>query len=179
MDELIVEVYPQLAEVASVKSIDGTLAMDSYAVGGMQFETPHGVAYHVELTNTGEGIVLAGSVSCQATTACTRCLKPVEIDVEGEAEGYYLLEPAQEAEGYAQDEFECVSPEGTFDITDALHAALVYATPFVILCKEDCAGLCPTCGADLNEGPCDCEVAAEDDEDNPFAVLKNLKFDND
>ena len=52
----------------------------------------------------------------------------------------------------------------------------MYATPFVILCKEDCKGLCPTCGADLNEGPCACDSSDDIDPDNPFAVLKNLKF---
>ena len=178
MDELIIDAYPQLAEVASRKTLDGVLDMAAYNVGGMELETPHGVSYHAELTNTGEGIVLAGTVSCTANTLCARCLKPVDIAVEGEIEGYYLLEAAEDVEGYEHDEFECISQDGTFDIAPALHAALVYSTPFVVLCKEDCAGLCPTCGADLNEGPCACAENDEDDDDNPFAVLKNLKFDD-
>jgi uncharacterized protein len=44
------------------------------------------------------------------------------------------------------------------------------------LCEEDCKGLCPTCGADLNEGPCACDSSDDIDPDNPFAVLRNLKF---
>ena len=66
--------------------------------------------------------------------------------------------------------------DGKFDAAGPIEAALVYATPFVILCKEDCKGLCPTCGADLNEGPCACDSSDDIDPDNPFAVLKNLKF---
>jgi uncharacterized protein len=42
------------------------------------------------------------------------------------------------------------------------------------LCSEDCKGLCPYCGKDLNEGRCDCEV---DEIDPRFEVLKKLKFD--
>lgn len=177
MDEVIVEVHPQLAEVASTKSLDATLDIEGYAVGGMELKTPQGVTYHAELTNTGEGIVLAGTVVCAAISQCARCLKPVEIDVEGELEGYFLLQAAEEIEGYERDEFDCVTQEGTFDIAPAIQAALVYATPYVVLCKDDCAGLCPSCGADLNEGPCACDQRDDIDPDNPFAVLKNIKFD--
>ncbi len=178
MDEFIVAAYPQLSEPASTKVLEGTLAWGYFAVGAMRLDTPNGIAYRVELTNTGEGIVLSGTASCTATTECTRCLKPTNIDIEGQVEGYFLLQPAEELEGYERDEFECVDADGNFDIAPAIHAALVYATPYVILCKDDCAGLCPKCGADLNEGPCECDLADEDDSDNPFAVLKNLKFDN-
>ena len=177
MDEFVIAAYPQLAEPASVKSLDGRLAIDGYAVGDMALETPDGVAYQIQLTNTGEGIVLSGTVSCAAVTPCARCLKPASLAIEGEVEGYYLLQPAEKLEGFEADEFECIDAEGNFDIAPALQAALVYATPFVVLCKKDCKGLCSTCGADLNEGPCACDTSEADDFDNPFAVLKNLKFD--
>lgn len=94
----------------------------------------------------------------------------------GAVEGYYLLEPAEDIDGYEDDEFEVIDADGSFDIAPAVIAALVYATPYVILCKEDCAGLCPRCGADLNEGPCSCGETDEIDPFNPFAVLKDLEF---
>ena len=54
-------------------------------------------------------------------------------------------------------------------------------TPFVVLCQPDCKGLCPHCGANLNRETCDCAVRAEEErvmsDDNPFAALKNLTFD--
>ena len=90
--------------------------------------------------------------------------------------GYYLLEPVEDIDGYEHDEFEVIDADGSFDIAPAVIAALVYATPYVILCKEDCAGLCPRCGADLNEGPCSCGETDEIDPLNPFAVLKDLEF---
>lgn len=67
------------------------------------------------------------------------------------------------------------------DLGDAISDAVVMDTPFVVLCQPDCKGLCPTCGANLNEGDCGCAEAAEqawvDSDENPFAALKGLKLD--
>ena len=120
--------------------------------------------------------MLSGEASCTAITPCARCLAPTSLEISGAVEGYYLLEPAEDIDGYEDDEFEVIDADGSFDIAPAVIAALVYATPYVILCKEDCAGLCPRCGADLNEGPCSCGETDEIDPLNPFAVLKDLEF---
>ena len=120
--------------------------------------------------------MLSGTASCTAHASCARCLAPATLEISGDVEGYYSLEPVDTLEGYEQDEFDCLDEDGKFDAAGPIEAALVYATPFVILCKEDCKGLCPTCGADLNEGPCACDSSDDIDPDNPFAVLRNLKF---
>ena len=75
-----------------------------------------------------------------------------------------------------QDEFGIIEQDGTFDISDSILAALVEATPFVVLCKDDCKGLCPHCGANLNEENCTCSNAP--DAMNPFAALANFKFED-
>ena len=68
----------------------------------------------------------------------------------------------------------------TIDLTEALYAALLMETPFVVLCREDCKGLCPVCGENLNER--DCGHAAQIEEErlasSPFAALRNLKLDD-
>ena len=176
MEQFRVELQPDLDQVAGTRVLEGTLETEGYRVGSEQYLTPNGVDYNVTLTNTGEGILLQGSVRCDVQGTCARCLEPVDFDLEGEVEGYYLLEPADEVEGYEEDEFECVDEDGSFDIAGQLEAALVFATPYQTLCDDDCKGLCPKCGANLNEGPCACD-ADDIDDDNPFAALKNLKFD--
>lgn len=178
MQQIIVSIEPDLVEPASTRSLNGTLDAASYQVGGMQLETPEGIRYELQLANTGEGIVLSGDASCHAVTPCARCLEPAEVEVSGPVEGYYLLEEADEAEGFEADEFEVVSPDGSFDITPAIIAALVHATPYVILCQDDCKGLCPKCGANLNEGSCACDQDDDIDPLNPFAALKNLSFED-
>lgn len=178
MQQLVVSIHPDLVEPASTRFLEGTLDEISYRVGGMDLETPDGIQYQLQLTNTGEGIVLSGEASCTAITPCTRCLVPTRIEVSGAVEGYYLLEASEDVDGYEDDEFEVIGADGSFDIAPAIIAALVHATPYVVLCKEDCAGLCPHCGADLNEGPCACNQEDEIDPTNPFAVLKDLKLED-
>lgn len=178
MQQLMVSIQPDLLEPASTRHMEGTLDVDAYSVGALELTLSGGIHYNIELTNTGEGIVLSGEANCSATTPCARCLKPAHIDIVGEVEGYYLLEGAEVLEGYEDDEFEVIEPDGSFDIAPAILAALVHATPYVILCDEDCAGLCPTCGADLNDGPCSCAQDDAPDPMSPFAVLKDLEFDD-
>jgi uncharacterized protein len=60
------------------------------------------------------------------------------------------------------------------DLTDAVREHVVLETPALALCREDCRGLCPSCGADLNEGPCDCAPQAAP---TAWDALKNVKFD--
>ena len=67
------------------------------------------------------------------------------------------------------------------DLGEPINDAVVMDTPFVVLCKPDCRGLCPVCGANLNVEQCDCAAQAEAEwaeaTENPFAALKNLKLD--
>jgi uncharacterized protein len=57
------------------------------------------------------------------------------------------------------------------DLREAIRQNLLLAMPIKTLCKEDCAGLCPECGKDWNEGPCDCEAMVDDDR---FSALRQL-----
>lgn len=177
MEPFVIELPDEVGELSGMSTLAGTLKETSYKSGAEVYEIPRGIDYDLTLTNTGEGILLQGTASTEAHGRCARCLKPVTLEVSGSVEGYYLLEPTDEVEGYERDEFDFVSDDGTIDLSGPIEAALVYSTPYVVLCKDDCKGLCPHCGADLNEGPCGCQDSDAIDEDNPFAVLKNLHFD--
>ena len=93
---------------------------------------------------------------------------------------YYLFEEPEHVEGEDDDvEFSLVSEDHTIDLSDAFLSALVMETPFVVLCREDCKGLCPVCGANLNE--VDCGHAAQREQErmaaSPFAALAGLNLD--
>lgn len=177
MEPFVIELPDEVKQLIGMHSFNGTLKEAFYNSGSEKFETPDGIDYNLTLTNTGEGILLQGTASARAVGRCARCLEPVTLDISGDVEGYYLLEPADEVEGYERDEFDFVGDGGTIDLAGPIEAAIVYATPYVVLCKEDCKGLCPQCGANLNEGPCGCQNETDIDEDNPFAALKALHFD--
>ena len=62
----------------------------------------------------------------------------------------------------------------TLDLAPQVWETLLLLLPTKVLCKEGCAGLCPSCGADLNEGPCSCKVDAGDPR---FEALRSLSLE--
>jgi uncharacterized protein len=81
--------------------------------------------------------------------------------------------PLDELDG--DDDFEIIPKTQTFiDISQRVHDAIMLNISLKPLCSEDCRGLCPMCGANLNEGECDC---TPDKTDERWDALKNL-FDN-
>ena len=78
-----------------------------------------------------------------------------------------------------EDEFDVLSEDKVIDVEPLATAALLLEFPLVPLCDDECKGLCSTCGANLNEGPCGCEPASDEDDvpPNPFAVLKDFPFE--
>lgn len=176
MNAFEVNIFPELDMLGGFRALEGTWDVTSYTVGGQEYAVPTGISYNIKLTNTGEAVLLEGKARAVATTECVRCLEPASLEVEGEVQGYYLFERVDEVEGMEVDEYDFVSDAGTVDVSAPILGALVHETPFVVLCDEDCKGLCPTCGANLNEGPCECDDDGIDP-DNPFAALKGFKFD--
>ena len=112
-----------------------------------------------EVTNTGFGMVVRGWVSVIVTSPCSRCLEPAGLPLrialfeeyrDGTAQGDTDLPGAD-----VESDFRAYSG-GTVDLTDAVRDAIIVATPIRILCRDDCIGLCPMCGANLATHPCDC-----------------------
>ena len=75
-------------------------------------------------------------------------------------------------------EYDQLIDKNKVDLTALFQGALALALPLVVLCSEDCAGLCPQCGTNLNHETCNCAAQQEIDPQNPFAVLKNYRFDS-
>jgi uncharacterized protein len=104
-------------------------------------------------------------VSGEAHVICTRCLKEWDETITTEGEQIYRRVPDEDGYGIV---------EGEIDISGPAQDELALSLPIAPLCQNDCKGLCPTCGTDLNTEPCD---GHGEDPDSPFAVLKDL-FDS-
>lgn len=177
---VVVSLEDKIENPGDTLPVAGHIDAATYKAGEKSFSLDDGISYDVMLTNTGNGVLATGIVRAHVTGECDRCLDVAHFEVAGEIEEYYLFEEPEDPESY-EDGFELVSEDRTIDLSDAIADAVVMDTPFVVLCRPDCAGLCPTCGANLNEAPCACEDKQKDDyaasDSNPFAALKNLKFD--
>ena len=180
MQELKLEVPMRLLSPAAYERFEGNYDPVVITLGPDVYSVPRPVSWSVDLTNTGDAILVTGSVEGTVTTSCARCLGDVHESIVGEIEGYFLIGSDVEApEDMNDDEFDLLPDDGAIDLAALITAAIVLELPLVPLCDEDCKGLCPTCGANLNEGPCDCPPA-EDDEfgrRNPFSVLKGYSFE--
>ena len=119
---------------------------------------------------------------------CDRCLDDTEFEVAGEVDEYYLFhepdEGVMEEDEEEGPDYSLVGSDATIDLTDALQAAFVMEIPYVVLCKEDCSGLCPICGENLNYVDCGhaAQIMMEAEERrmqaSPFAALRGLTFDD-
>ena len=130
----------------------------------------------IRLHRTNQGIFVDGVAEVPIELECTRCLTPFTetvsvplrelfyptIDVET---GVPVPPPANDDLSYALDH------NHVLDLREAIRQNLLLALPMKTLCREDCPGLCPQCGKNLSEGPCDCVFEVEDDR---FTSLRQL-----
>ncbi|HET7474753.1 MAG TPA: YceD family protein [Dermatophilaceae bacterium] len=104
-----------------------------------------------------EGVLLTGSVRASATGACVRCLDPLthEVDAQFQELFAYTDRAAHHHEVGAQDdEDEVRELDGDLlDLEPVLRDAVVPTLPFQPVCRDDCPGLCPDCGARLGDDP--------------------------
>ncbi|MDR3316172.1 MAG: DUF177 domain-containing protein [Coriobacteriales bacterium] len=170
--ELIYNLLPELAELGAVRELEGTFELDTLNIGSIELVLDGGIGYKIQLTNTGNGVLLSGSSFAKATTDCARCLEEAHIELRGEVVGYFILRARDEELDLADDEFVLVGSSGKVDLAAAIIASVVFEVPQVILCQEDCRGLCPACGVNRNEQDCSC--ADEPSPQSPFAALKDL-----
>jgi uncharacterized protein len=114
----------------------------------------------VDLDSVDGGIEVSGVVEAPWTGECRRCLRAVGGTLECQVRELYRPRPPGEPSD--QDEETYPLSGELLDLRPLVRDALLLGLPIAPLCREDCAGLCPTCGADLAEGPCDCPPAASD-----------------
>lgn len=174
----LIAVPEALLETAESRHFEGKVALGELAAGPDTYRIDGPVSWSVEMTNTGEALLVMGTADAAAVTACARCLDEVCYDLTGDIEEYVLLGgeeavPPEEVEG---DEFSVLPENRVLDLVPLIEQALRLELPLVPLCDDDCKGLCPRCGANLNEGPCDCAAEAKSPT-GPFAVLRDFDFD--
>ena len=102
---------------------------------------------------------LSGRMSGTVALECRRCLTAVSEEVNDELHAVFA--PSGDTEVDDPDVFEFDPGGRELDLRPAVRESWLLAVPAFAECREDCKGLCPTCGADLNEGECGCEPARD------------------
>ena len=126
-------------------------------------------------------VLLEGRLSVVFLLACDRCLEEARFPVDTEFTlDLELVEREDEAALGAEHTCSHAEMDAVFlyeplvDIGEILKQQVFLAMPARVLCAEDCRGLCPRCGSNLNEAACGCEKKSGA---SPFDVLKKLAID--
>jgi len=131
----------------------------------------------VTLTRMGEDVLAQGTAVTRVRQNCSRCLEPVDTEIAGDFQSLYVPTTGSYGKRMDRKDFEWSDQRvifytsDTIDLSDDIRNCLLFELPKKPLCRKDCAGLCPGCGANLNETTCTCEVPAEDD---PWAALRAI-----
>ena len=119
-----------------------------------------GKAYSDAVSAAGdERYYFSGHLEGEVASECRRCLTDVTMSV---AEDVQLLFVEADTEGADDPDVYVVDPKAyELDLRPALREQWLLAVPAFAECRDDCKGLCPTCGADLNAGACECAPATD------------------
>ena len=150
---------------------------------GVRQRSPLKASGHAELVEEHHGkhkklqdIRLKGDLSARLEVSCARCLEPVQHEVARSFELLYRplgSDAGQEELSVTDAEAEIGYYQGEgLELEDVLREQVLLALPLKLLCRDDCQGLCPHCGKNLNEGKCAC---AETVEDPRWAALKEIR----
>jgi uncharacterized protein len=121
-----------------------------------------GVSVQGRLSGAGSGrFYFSGQISGVSHAECRRCLAPVDSVVSEHVQLLFAEAGAEDDEANDPDVSIFDPRTHELDMRPAIREQWLLSIPTFIQCREDCAGLCATCGSDLNGGPCGCEEAVD------------------
>jgi uncharacterized protein len=152
------------------RRLDLLVHIDPFSFGGQDYAVvPELVPARVDVSRTTQS-GWALRLRCAATLEgpCVRCLEPATPEFEVDAREVEIPGGGEELSS------PYVDADGVLDLRGWARDALALALPTKITCRPDCAGLCPQCGANLNEEP---GHAHEPEPDARWAKLSEIRFD--
>ncbi|MDQ7005373.1 MAG: DUF177 domain-containing protein [Ghiorsea sp.] len=150
---------------------------DSFTVLGKDTSETGGMSWKGQLTAKEGRFVLQGSWQMSVPRQCGRCNATFTAAMTGDIDVAYQLgspEDVEQAELELKGDEPDILSSGELNVVDVLREHFWLAWQPMVVCAETCKGLCLQCGLDFNKGECDCHLKKKD---NPFAALKDLKFD--
>ena len=161
--KIIIDLTKSLANVGVPQRFTGDFVLD-----GNLLPYPNATLTKIlvdcDVTFTKPNVEVCGNLTCVIEGSCDKCLCEVSKQI--------VLPFAQTfiKDGVGEDEY--VYSGSKLDATKAVEDEIILSLPTLLLCKDDCKGLCPKCGTNLNVSQCDCDL----EKGNVFSQLKNLKF---
>lgn len=171
-----VDEIPDSGRILHIHWDEGRLSEFVPAEDPFELKLSRPVNVDLELNKRADHIRIEGNIQGVLQVTCHRCLKPFFWKLEEKFEVFLIEEQkAPQEEDLELDEealdYEFFDGE-VIEIDQLIAEQIFLALPFKVLCSESCRGLCPGCGANLNDEPCRCK---KDEKDSPFARLAAIK----
>jgi uncharacterized protein len=173
----------QLAPVASPPQ-NGTPAKEPVAevvADPADYKVLGDVHFDGTLRKDDPRFMLSGRLQARLQMSCGRCLEPFTLPIDAQVDLTYVPHPEQAADDeveLSQDDLTTAFyRDQTLDLADMVREQFYLALPMRPLCREDCKGLCPQCGTNLNQGTCACDVRWEDPRLASLRTLLKKKTD--
>lgn len=170
-----------LSEILIREGMKSALDVDQDSVPDPDLRFAEPVTGRVEFQNSGDLLNISGQVRTVVEIPCARCLADVRVPLNVTlderlplAEVAHPSPPTEEDSGLETIVSSIVHLEQgrpILDLDELIRQQLIIEIPIRTLCGGDCRGLCPRCGADLNQGPCACPAETVE---SPFAALSAL-----
>ena len=147
----------------TVKGTENPAFLELDTVGGFPCRILDSVHYELHASLAGRDLLVTGSAFIPVRTQCALCLKELTVQL-GSDKICIFREKV---------------PDEIVDITDDIREDILLEIPTRFKCSEECKGLCPGCGADLNEEPCRCKKQKKKQppkEDHTWDALDGLKL---
>ena len=129
--------------LGAMKEVVETCTIDHLSLTGRTLEFVEPIQLDLQITNSGDEYLVIGQILAKGLVECSRCLDryiyPMKIDFN---------------ELIAKDKF---GNDNFLDLSELIYEHLVLELPIKTICDQNCLGLCPICGQNLNQKDCDCD----------------------
>lgn len=163
-DKIVVDLAKCFANEGKSVDFSGHFSADSSLLSYPN-ATINDVFVDFKLVYNNSNVDVEGTLVVKVSGFCDKCA--VEVN-----KSFCLPFEQTFHKDFSSDPDDYLYFDSKLDMTLAVNDEIVLSLPTLLLCDENCQGLCPKCGANLNSEKCDCDVTRE----NAFSVLKNLKF---
>jgi uncharacterized protein len=176
-----------IIDISSIRENKGATLKVEFQVDENTLGTPRDDIHYlgpirasVEITNAVSQLFVSGVLQVTYSADCSRCLEPATASAHVRfSEAYVPKTKLSETDDVVDGSDETRTFEGdTIDLTDAVRDAVFTSAPIKLLCKTVCAGLCPVCGVNRNNGTCSCAEPVDPRLGVLARLLKNDESDD-
>lgn len=170
---MLLNLMKVLNEPDSALEVSDTIDISSLVIEEGVNSFPNGAKVSVILKNIMDCVTLSLKCECEYVSECARCLAPVKQTLSFDFDS--IVKVDENAEVMLDADAVVIDSSNQLDVDELVMGLILMNLPMKVLCREDCKGLCPKCGKDLNEGECTCE---KKEVDPRLLKLKELLDDN-